>query len=84
MYHLYGSHIGNLAIRKQYGDWPDQETITIIAGNNGNTWKTVALEVASNNRPFRLSFNATRGAGFRGDIGLDDVFYRTGRCNKGV
>lgn len=47
----------------------------------GNDWNSARVNIAAENR-YRIIFEATVGADYHGDIGLDDVQISPGSCDS--
>ncbi|XP_074613343.1 MAM and LDL-receptor class A domain-containing protein 1-like isoform X4 [Acropora palmata] len=76
-YHMYGTTIGNLTVTL------NGRTLFSRSGNQGNAW----LKAQVNTFNFGLHkvvFNATVGSSFTGDIAIDDVSLKPGRCPSGA
>ncbi|XP_067654295.1 MAM and LDL-receptor class A domain-containing protein 1-like isoform X2 [Haliotis asinina] len=84
-YHMYGSSIGTLnvyVLRNGVMDSP----IWHLSGNQGDSWKVaeIALSTVSSNTPYQIVLEGTVGAGYEGDIAIDDFSVTTGACSSGV
>lgn len=77
-YHMYGNSVGQLRLQITLNGGFSWQTIWQRTGDQGNEWHKEYLSLAAfpDNRTIQLRFVGTKGAGFRGDIGLDHlVFY---------
>jgi len=71
-YHIFGSNIGNLAIRVNNGSgW---NTIWLLDETQGNQWNTVTLSLNDYiNQTIQLRIDSTTGIGVSGDIAVDNL-----------
>ena len=53
-----------------------------MAGDSGDQWVSARVSIAKAT-PYRVVFQATRGAGDLSDIALDDVQHSPGACQEG-
>ncbi|RDD40324.1 MAM and LDL-receptor class A domain-containing protein 2 [Trichoplax sp. H2] len=73
--HMYGRNIGSLALYMFNSRGQRIAQLYGITGNQGNFWRRVQVTLGRRNYTYRLQFEAKRGAGFQGDIALDDITY---------
>ncbi|XP_069106937.1 MAM and LDL-receptor class A domain-containing protein 1-like [Argopecten irradians] len=76
-YHMYGSNIGSLDI--YYADYGQFVNIWTLYGNQGNFWQTAAVEIPPMTNG-QVYITGVRGNGYMGDIAIDDVELKTGKC----
>lgn len=78
-YHMYGFTIGSLKVSLVTGT---RNTLLEIHRNQGNEWKTKSISVRSPGygRQYQIEFTAVRGVSFEGDIALDDIILKAGKC----
>ncbi|XP_042189083.1 MAM domain-containing glycosylphosphatidylinositol anchor protein 1 [Callorhinchus milii] len=81
-YHMYGKHIGtlNVWVRALQSNTVEVQVWT-LSGNQGNQWKQANVTINPVG-PFQIIFEAVRGRGYLGDIGLDDVSISQSACTK--
>ncbi|XP_063397688.1 MAM domain-containing glycosylphosphatidylinositol anchor protein 2-like [Mytilus trossulus] len=82
-YHMYGQHIGYLAVYTQYqgaGWWSKPWT---RSGNQGNQWMQASVDITGNTgKGIVIDIEASKGkGGDNGDIAIDDISLCTGSCN---
>jgi uncharacterized Ntn-hydrolase superfamily protein len=71
-YHMYGTNIGNLAVR--VNDGTGWETIWLINGDQGNQWNTANLNLeAYLGKTIQIRMDSTTGINFRGDVAFDNI-----------
>ena len=73
-YHMYGSSIGDLHVDAFVdGKW-DLDVMPAIVGEQGNAWDSANVDLgAYAGKIIFVRFRATTGAGFRGDLAIDDI-----------
>eukprot|EP00057_Strongylocentrotus_purpuratus_P009942 XP_011664416.1 PREDICTED: MAM and LDL-receptor class A domain-containing protein 1-like [Strongylocentrotus purpuratus] len=77
-YHMYGAGVDTLRILSDVDGV--QNEVSSISGNRGDKWFAAQAEVTTSQR-HRLVFEASVGDRTdTGDIGIDDVDYRSGPC----
>ncbi|CAG5089359.1 Oidioi.mRNA.OKI2018_I69.PAR.g12185.t1.cds [Oikopleura dioica] len=84
-YHMFGREIGTLQVyATERGFNVGKRLIWSRTGNQGDQWKiaTVPITVVMPNYN-QVLFKAIRGGSYEGDIGLDNVHVRKGRCEIG-
>lgn len=76
-YHMYGSTMGSLNLRaSSNGGSTWSGILWSQSGDQGNSWKTVAVNLASyaGNSNVKLRFEGITGSSWRSDICLDNIF----------
>ncbi|XP_063421977.1 serine-rich adhesin for platelets-like [Mytilus trossulus] len=82
-YHMYGQHIGYLAVYSQNrnsGWWSKPWT---RSGNQGNQWIQASVTITTSKKPsdIVIDIEASKGSsGNFGDIAIDDITLSTGSC----
>ncbi|XP_033726981.1 MAM and LDL-receptor class A domain-containing protein 1-like [Pecten maximus] len=76
-YHMYGSNIGSLEV--YHSDAQQLLNTWTMSGNQGDFWQTAAVQIPAMNNG-QIYITGVRGNGFRGDIAIDDVELKTGKC----
>ena len=71
---MNGSHVGKLEVVV------NDEILMIIKGDQRRQWFYNDLEINFVNISIEIKIIATRGAGFRGDISIDDILLVNGKC----
>lgn len=51
------------------------------SGDHGNRWLEAKLTIPKQTHPYKIDFQATRGASFHGDVSLDDISIKDGPCS---
>ncbi len=71
-YHMFGTDIGNLAIRINNGSgW---KTIWLERGNKGNQWNSATIDLSSYIGDIvKLQLDSSTGLGFRSDAAIDNL-----------
>ena len=77
-YHMYGSHIGQLNVYTKVGA-QFLGPVWSKSGTYGNQWWNGKIPL-SNQSPYQIVFEGVRGAGYQGDIALDDIEVSEGQC----
>ncbi|XP_023933562.1 MAM and LDL-receptor class A domain-containing protein 1 [Lingula anatina] len=74
-FHMYGVHIGSLKVSV------DTSALAVwtMEGDQGNKWRVSSATLPP--QFTEISFTATRGTEYRGDIAIDDVILAKGRCD---
>ncbi|XP_041355231.1 MAM and LDL-receptor class A domain-containing protein 1-like [Gigantopelta aegis] len=79
-YNMYGSDIGRLEVGTQ-----DQNGTVVVlwrnSGNQGHEWKRESVTIPQTGFGFRIVLRASKGAGYHGDIAVDDIEVQPGTCN---
>lgn len=80
-YHMYGEHIGSLTVRMTSAISGIEQILWAASGDQGNRWYSqqidfIALEA------YQISFDATVGPSYKGDIAIDSIGINTGRCQE--
>ncbi|CAB3986186.1 A disintegrin and metallo ase with thrombospondin motifs 3-like [Paramuricea clavata] len=80
-YHMWGDNkMGQLKVVKFTGGV--STVLWRMSGNKGNRWYRHKINV-QNYSPYKLSFLAKKkGAGYKSDIALDDITFRSGLCSS--
>ena len=79
-YHMYGSHVGSLAVELVPLDSSDVSVLWKSELDRGDRWFFKEIFV-NQSKPYRLRLVATRGYGYRGDISVDNLGF--GPCQTG-
>ncbi|XP_046846325.1 uncharacterized protein LOC124440043 [Xenia sp. Carnegie-2017] len=74
-YHMYGSSIGSLKI------YAGSQMIFKKSGNQGNIWVFVEKFIRLNGS-YMVKFEGVRGLSFQGDIAIDAISFKPGRCSS--
>lgn len=81
---MYGPNVGSLNVyltRTLNGDLVLGEPILDLSGNQGNFWHIGRVNLIAKDFNYEnVMFEAIVGSGFQGDIALDDISIRNGRC----
>ncbi|CAF0847412.1 unnamed protein product, partial [Rotaria sordida] len=78
-YHSYGADVGSLTVYKRtlsdelYPMWK-------INYNFNDTWNAAEITITKTDEPWGIAFESEYGAGFFGDLAIDDVSIRNGNC----
>jgi uncharacterized Ntn-hydrolase superfamily protein len=76
-YHLFGTNIGNIAVR--VNDGTGWTTIWLQNGNQGNQWNTASISLEDyTNQTIQLRIDSTTGVGERGDVAIDNITLSSG------
>ncbi|ELT93539.1 hypothetical protein CAPTEDRAFT_223854, partial [Capitella teleta] len=78
-YHMYGVHIGSLNVYSQSAGDGDNLLLSLI-GEKGNIWKHQNISVFIDQPETRIVWEAVKGDGYQGDIGLDSIKISDGAC----
>ncbi|ESO97870.1 hypothetical protein LOTGIDRAFT_152977 [Lottia gigantea] len=78
-YHMYGQHVYQFNLNTQPAGGGKAAPIWTRTGDQGNNWTEARIELKPKSN-FKLIFEAVRGSGYKGDIGLDDISVRNGAC----
>ncbi|XP_064612390.1 MAM and LDL-receptor class A domain-containing protein 1-like isoform X2 [Liolophura sinensis] len=76
-YHMYGDQMGDLTVRALIGD--QNMKLWSQSGDQGKRWHAAEHEFRPTTA-YQISFEATRGPGYRSDIAIDDVDISDGPC----
>ena len=72
-YHMFGSQVGNLAIR--VNDGTGWNTIWLEEGNQGDQWNSVVIDLNEYlGQTIQLRIDSTTGLGERGDVAVDNFY----------
>ncbi|KAL8608892.1 hypothetical protein ACOMHN_065230 [Nucella lapillus] len=77
-YLMYGDHVANLNVYTRTGPALGASVFT-RSGTQSRTWLKASVDTGSS-VPFQVVMEATVGAGYRGDIAIDDVSMANGSC----
>uniref|UniRef100_H2Y3P5 MAM domain-containing protein n=1 Tax=Ciona intestinalis TaxID=7719 RepID=H2Y3P5_CIOIN len=77
-YHMYGDHVNQLGVYVKQRDYTSG-LLWSRQGSLGSSWNygQVSIQRAGD---FTVVFEALRGAGYKGDIALDDIKFIIGAC----
>lgn len=77
-YHMYGTSVGSLAVQAST-DGINWSNIWSLSGNQGNSWQSVNLDLASYlGSEVKLRMVGTTGSSWSSDIAIDDLSLTTG------
>lgn len=82
-YNMNGRQIGTLQVLLKTSISNQLLTLWQKTGNHGTAWKQATVPIRSNSQ-FAIVFEARTGAGYLGDIAIDDITYSgcdTGKSN---
>ncbi|XP_033751988.1 MAM and LDL-receptor class A domain-containing protein 1-like [Pecten maximus] len=82
-YHMYGPNINRLNIYIKKGTSYGTPVWTRY-GTQGNVWIQAHYPIPSQSSQYNIVFEGLTGAGYRGDIGLDDIKVVAGPCTSSV
>ena len=71
-YHMYGAAMGTLKLEARANGSSTWTTIWTKSGDQGNTWQTATVSLASYST-VQLRFNNTTGTNYTGDATIDDI-----------
>uniref|UniRef100_A0AAV2JJE0 MAM domain containing glycosylphosphatidylinositol anchor 2a n=1 Tax=Knipowitschia caucasica TaxID=637954 RepID=A0AAV2JJE0_KNICA len=76
-YHMYGKHIGSLAVflRQKASD----AQVWSLNGNQGDRWRQARVTIQPTSA-FQIVLERVRGSGIEGDIAIDDISIEEGEC----
>ncbi|EDV21956.1 uncharacterized protein TRIADDRAFT_59472 [Trichoplax adhaerens] len=80
-FHMRGTTVGALSVF-MLGDG-FQTLLANVIGQQGNVWIQGQVQFTATTS-YQIIFQATKGNGFTGDIGLDDISFYDGVCNGTV
>ncbi|XP_055876552.1 MAM and LDL-receptor class A domain-containing protein 1-like isoform X1 [Biomphalaria glabrata] len=80
-YHMFGDHIGSLTVRMVNIISGVDHILWAASGNKGNQWFVQQVDY-SVQEAHEVSFEASVGPGYRGDIAIDSIEIATGRCHE--
>lgn len=78
-YHMLGEGIGELKVRLENKENIKIGEELVIVGQQGDMWQKGSMEVPSGQ--LRIVITAIRGKKWSGDISVDDIQLKNGRCN---
>lgn len=71
-YHMFGTNVGNMAVR--VNDGTGWTTIWLLNGNQGNQWTTATISLEEYaDQTIQLRMDSTTGIGQRGDVAIDNI-----------
>jgi|GEM_PF-1400961 len=71
-YHMFGSNVGNLAVR--VNDGTGWTTIWLLEGSQGNNWERAEIDLADYvGSEIQIRLDSTTGIGERGDVAIDNI-----------
>jgi len=81
-YHMKGQHIGKLRISLADSSNASAKSkdIFTLAGEQGNGWRQLYLNIQKSTPKSHILFTAVRGGGYQGDIAIDDIIVEAGLC----
>ncbi|KAI0225942.1 Zinc metalloproteinase nas-36 [Lamellibrachia satsuma] len=77
-YHMYGFHVNELRLARNTS-WGQLETVWRQRKDHGNRWLSARVDVIMGSYD-KLAFIGVVGHEFSGDIALDDIDVKKGRC----
>ncbi|XP_032417108.1 MAM domain-containing glycosylphosphatidylinositol anchor protein 1 isoform X1 [Xiphophorus hellerii] len=81
-YHMKGKHIGTLNVLLRVRSIaPVDSVVWAKSGHQGPDWSRAFFDISPSG-PFQIVFEGIRGAGFEGDIAIDDVSITIGKCKQ--
>uniref|UniRef100_A0A087Y9U7 MAM domain containing glycosylphosphatidylinositol anchor 1 n=1 Tax=Poecilia formosa TaxID=48698 RepID=A0A087Y9U7_POEFO len=81
-YHMKGKHIGMLNVLLRVRSIaPVDSVVWTKSGHQGPDWSKAYFDISPSG-PFQIVFEGIRGAGFEGDIAIDDVSITIGKCKQ--
>lgn len=81
-YHMRGSGVGSLAVYQQeLGRGLLPALLWIRSRNQGDQWKEAEVDIKGYHQ-YKLTIEAVRGSGFRGDIAIDQIAFKKGVCGQ--
>ncbi|KAK7502639.1 hypothetical protein BaRGS_00006214, partial [Batillaria attramentaria] len=81
-YHMFGYGVGSLTLKVKSDDGSEY-ALWQRASDQGQNWNHARVTLPVSSNPYRLVFEATRGANAASDIAVDDVNVTTGACPLG-
>ena len=81
-YHSYGADVGSLTVYKRLLTTNDLYPMWRINYNFGDIWNAAEITIRKTDEPWAFIFESEYGAGFVGDLAIDDVSVRNGACPK--
>lgn len=79
-YHSYGADVGSLTVYKSLSSSDDLYPLWKINYNFGDIWNAAEITIEKTNEPWAIAFESQYGAGYFGDLAIDDVVVRNGNC----
>ncbi|XP_037345321.2 MAM domain-containing glycosylphosphatidylinositol anchor protein 1 isoform X1 [Pungitius pungitius] len=81
-YHMKGKHIGTLNVLLRVRSIASVDSVVWMkSGHQGPEWRKAFFDISPSG-PFQIVFEGIRGAGFEGDIAIDDVSITIGKCKQ--
>ncbi|EDO36339.1 predicted protein [Nematostella vectensis] len=77
-YHMYGSHMGSLAVT--YRNTSAGTQVWEKKGDQGNAWKLASVQLPAFEGGYQVAFVGKRGGGYQGDAAIDDIYFTDGDC----
>lgn len=83
-YHMFGRQTGTLNVYTKTRTGDVIESAWRAYGNQGNVWIQALLDIPKNlaRAGFQLVFEAIATGGYLGDISIDDISIKDGKCNS--
>lgn len=78
-YYMYGAQMGALHVVVLVG--AQRTKLGSITGDRGQKWYKVDTDIRSA-QAYQIVFEAERGIGYTGDIALDEIRLKPGKCNQ--
>ncbi|XP_022315384.2 MAM and LDL-receptor class A domain-containing protein 1-like isoform X2 [Crassostrea virginica] len=78
-YNLNGADIGSFDVMIKHSS-VSETSIFHQAGNKGSRWYQAKITIPPQNSVYKVDFQPTRGASFKGDAALDDISITDGPC----
>ena len=72
-YHMYGTSMGSLHIDIYYGGKWEEDIMTPIIGDRGDTWYKVEIDLTQYKSITKIRFRGITGTSYRSDMAIDDV-----------
>jgi hypothetical protein len=79
-YHSYGVDVGSLTVYKRMTSTDDLYPMWKINADFGDFWNAAEITIRKTNEVWAVAFESEYGAGFIGDLAIDDVTIRNGNC----
>ncbi|XP_028397236.1 MAM and LDL-receptor class A domain-containing protein 1-like [Dendronephthya gigantea] len=80
-YHMFGPHIGRLSVYRTGLNKTDAQVLWTRNASLSKYWNAASIDIESK-EAFYLFFEAVRGDGSQGDIGLDDISMVAKNCSE--
>ncbi|XP_078334103.1 MAM and LDL-receptor class A domain-containing protein 1-like [Crassostrea virginica] len=82
-YFMYGRNVDNLNVYVQAGLVLPSQPVWKRSGTQGLQWQMATVNIRSRS-VFNVVIEGTRGAGYLGDIAVDDISIANGTCSQGT